>query len=588
MCGDIKKISFLKNWKFLLLAGIMLSCAVLLLCLAAPWSWENIEKLRCLMGRQMNSEVYCYYSNRICLLMVSAAFTALYLTAAALVIRFLPEPMRRKMFPVLREENYSGIAGGLLIYILGLGTVVRLENYVSRSFWCDTLALTDAVMRTPAESLLSGPLPNMQSAPPGYLLLFKMLGETFGYTELIAGLPSCAAGIISLFLLYRLMKSQFGRETVLVMLFLFAVNPSHVYYSSEIKQYSFDVLFTILMLDYTLKLLRDRSARMIAKAAAAGIAAVLFSHAMFFVIPPLGAILFFHCLAVDRSCFFRISALNLVWAAAVLAGAVHALHVMPPGMYIWHQKYFAPIPHNWETAGWYWNIFRNIFCYPNGLTFPVPILNLIPFSLLLAGMIRLWKKNRPVFCAALLPLLLLLAASMLRHYPVECRDNVIFSRLILFTLPLTYFVFAAGLDWMHDRWKILFYIPAAFCAGSALLLFTTSFPIQWNLKPLCRILTANYSPGDKIYTSVTARWAIRIYSFPNPPPHSDFPVTGPDASIEWHADDAAVLFPKPGRYWIFLSLISNGEKMKDHLEKIGTLAAWHESGGILYRLDKKQ
>ena len=109
-----------------------------------------------------------------------------------------------------------------MIFIFSLGIFLRLENYVTLNFWNDTLALTDALMRTPFHSLLAAPLPNMQAGPSGFLLLTKISGEIWGYRELALGFPSLAAGMISLYLFYRLIKSHFQTGTVLVMMFLFS------------------------------------------------------------------------------------------------------------------------------------------------------------------------------------------------------------------------------------------------------------------------------------------------------------------------------------------------------------------------------
>ena len=582
------KSDFLLNWKLLLASGFFLFAVTAILFAVRPWTWENIERLRHFMHRDMNSEVYYYYFCKIRTLLSLAAAASLGLIVSALAIRFVPRPLRSKIFPVLADEKYSGYRGGLLIFIMALGILVRLENYLFHHFWCDTLALTDALLSTPFSTLLTSTLPNMQSAPPGFLLLSKLLGEIFGYHELALGFPSLTAGIVTLFLFYRLLKSYYSPDVVLVMMFLFAFNPAQIFYSGEFKQYMFDVLFTILLLDFAFRALSDHSRSQMVKTCLAGVAAVFFSHAAFFVIPPLGAMLFFHSIsAKDKKYMVRTVILNLVWVIVLLGSALYALHIMPKGMYVWHKPYFAPMPRDRETVLWYWRLFQNLFCYPLGLSFPGIFLNIIPFAVILTGMVRMWKRNRWVFIGSAGPLVLLLTASLLKQYPIESHLNTMFSRLILFIVPLVFFIFAAGLEYLYDGRKKYFYGIVFFSIGIVMLLFTATFTIRWNIRPLYLQLKSGIAPGDKIYTTPTSKWFIHIFAQSDPLPRlQDFPISEFEASERLHHMVTDVLFPEAGRYWIFLSQVAHGEILKTYLEKIGKVQVWSESGGMLYRLDK--
>lgn len=584
-----EKSSIKFSWKVLLVSGCALLSLMAIVILMNPWTWENIEKLRHYMHRDMNAEVYYYYFCKIRTLFSLAVFAALYLIAAALTARFVPLSKRLKILSVPADEKFFGFPGGSLIFIFSLGIFLRLENYMFHTFWCDTLSLADALMQTPFRSLFTAPLPNMQSAPPGFLLAAKILGETFGYRELVLGLPSLAAGVASLFCFYRLMKSHFQAGVVLVMLFLFAFNPAQIFYSGEFKQYSCDVFFSILMLDLGLKLLRDHSRGLVIRAALAGIAAVLFSHASFFVIPPLGAMLFFYSLSSrEKSYEIRMVILNLVWALVLLGDSIYTLHVMPKGMYVYHNSFFAPVPRDRESFLWYWKLFQNLFCHLHGLSFPVFLLNIVPFTVILTGMVQLWKKCRWTFLGAVFPLVLLFISSLLKYYPIESHDNAIYSRLILFTTPIIYFIFAAGLEWLYSGRKKLFYGIAIFSVGTAFVLFLKTFTVRWNVKPLYRQLTSGIASGDRLYASMSGICFIHIFSdaAKSLPCPRHFSIIDDHQKIVWHEGDADAFFPVRGRYWLFLSFVSNGEMLKEHLEKIGKVQVWSEAGGILFRLDK--
>ena len=75
--------------------------------------------------------------------------------------------------------------------------------------------------------------------PPPYYVLIWLWSRIVGHSEFMLRLPSLAFGMLSLYLLYRLVKVAGLSESVaLIAALLCAVTPSAIYYSTELRSYS--------------------------------------------------------------------------------------------------------------------------------------------------------------------------------------------------------------------------------------------------------------------------------------------------------------------------------------------------------------
>ena len=95
---------------------------------------------------------------------------------------------------------------------------------------------------------LTSPLDYNQGAPIGFLLLVKASTELFGRSEYALRLVPFIFGIVSVLLFYRVARDFIVPSAVPLAVALFAILPPLVYYSSEVKQYSGDVMATLLLL----------------------------------------------------------------------------------------------------------------------------------------------------------------------------------------------------------------------------------------------------------------------------------------------------------------------------------------------------
>ena len=169
-------------------------------------------------------------------------------------------------------------ADRLASLLIAFGLVLRIGRYLQdRSLWLDETYLALNLMSR-SYSGLTGSLDFEQGAPIGFLALEKFAISALGDSERSFRLFPLLAGLASLVLFWRLALRFLDRRSALLALALFAILEPFVYYSSETKQYSFDVLVALgifLLFDHALS--SDRLG-WLAALFVVGIAAPVFSH----------------------------------------------------------------------------------------------------------------------------------------------------------------------------------------------------------------------------------------------------------------------------------------------------------------------
>jgi hypothetical protein len=142
------------------------------------------------------------------------------------------------MTPRPDDRTRAWLAG-----IVVLAALLRLLHLGYQSLWVDEmLTLTVATPKPgyPIWQLLRhnvhGPLHTF------VVFLFRQLGEGDGWLRL----PSAAAGVATVPLAFAWLRPRFGDRVALWCALLLAVNPLHIYYSQELRNYAFAVCFVLL------------------------------------------------------------------------------------------------------------------------------------------------------------------------------------------------------------------------------------------------------------------------------------------------------------------------------------------------------
>ena len=112
-----------------------------------------------------------------------------------------------------------------------------------RNFWTDEawVALA-ATQPTPAEVLQEG-----KSTPPLYLLTVWGMVQVLGKSEVVLRLTSCLLGLGTLLLFWPLAQALLPPWRALTAFALASVSTRLVYFSKELKQYSADIFFAVLV-----------------------------------------------------------------------------------------------------------------------------------------------------------------------------------------------------------------------------------------------------------------------------------------------------------------------------------------------------
>jgi hypothetical protein len=414
----------------------------------------------------------------------------------------------------LRRRLYSPafLTPLALALIAALAVVFRLSDLAVRDLWTDEAWVALAALKaTPGAALAAG-----QSTPPLYLLSIWTAAQFLGGQEWVLRSLSFAFGVGALLILWLLARRLTSRSVSLLALAAAAVSPVLVYYSKELKQYSGDAFFAVLVF-YLAERLRAGGGRGAwAALAAAGVVGLGFSHTLIFCLPAVGLILWLS-LPGARG---RLALLGGLWVLAF--GAFYFLffrHGMDPELVgYWAQDYpdFSGL---WPFGLWLGSALHRYFWYflgEWGVIWGPP--------LVLAGGYALWRAGSGralVFFGG--PILLALGAAALHRYPFMAHYGG--NRLMLFTAPLLYLVAAVGLMSILTRfWDKRQRVLALALAGLLLLALNPRELIKENLypannreeiQPLVAHLQSQLQPQDWVYVYYFAVSPFKYY-FPSP------------------------------------------------------------------------
>ena len=140
----------------------------------------------------------------------------------------------------------------LPVCILFLAVILRLNNINSYAPWGDECySILISQTHLPFLNLFNDP-----GNPPFYFLvlrIFQYFSETILNFRLLSVFFSVFAGIF----LFIFLKKNYSLKLANVVLFLYSINLPIIYFSQEIRSYSLQVLFAVLFLMLTFKILKE-------------------------------------------------------------------------------------------------------------------------------------------------------------------------------------------------------------------------------------------------------------------------------------------------------------------------------------------
>ncbi|MCF8056809.1 MAG: hypothetical protein K9K37_09230 [Desulfocapsa sp.] len=439
------------------------------------------------------------------------------------------------MFPLLKvqkgaicqDESCGPFAEKASWIILGIGLVAglvfRLRMYLQdRSFWLDTANLANNIVEKDYQALW-GLLDGDQSAPVGFLLVSKLVGSFFGYSELSLTFPAFLFGTGALILFLFLAIAVLGRCVAPLAFIPFAVCSTAVYYSGEFKQYSADLFFSVLILFVAHRVLRKRFSRSgIIAFGIVGLLSVWFSHTAIFMLSGTGLALFLNALKeAGLKAVLPVTLAGTVIFAHFIA--LYLFQIRPAtveSMYSYWSMGFAPVvPLSPETIDWWSRTMIGYVTYPLGFHGYG-----VWFSLtaLLFGVVYVGSFMRSILGLLLFPVVLLVLFSIFHLYPIATGDHDIHSRLLLFTIPIAFLLIAVGINGFARLFPRPLLVTAIL--GGLLIYSPINHMLPWprfmrqEMKPLVAYLYQYLSAEDSVYVYDRAVPAFCFYTRGKPVP----------------------------------------------------------------------
>lgn len=132
-----------------------------------------------------------------------------------------------------------------LVLILVGGAVLRLTRLGYQSEWNDE-ALSVDIAKSTAVQVITNQFHSRH--PPGYYLLLHYWQAILGDSDFALRLLSAIAGILGVVVMYWVGKTLFSQKTGLWAAAITAIMPYHLFYSQEIRSYSWLFLLSAVMM----------------------------------------------------------------------------------------------------------------------------------------------------------------------------------------------------------------------------------------------------------------------------------------------------------------------------------------------------
>jgi hypothetical protein len=388
------------------------------------------------------------------------------------------------------------------------GIALRVRQYAANgSLWIDELALAHNLDERSLRSLLTEPLDRNQVAPRGFLLVEKLVnGVSHSDLALRAFAFACSAAALVLF--WRLAARLLFAPAAFVAVALLATARPVIYYGIQLKQYSCDLLASVILIDLGIRLQdRDASRRLRVAAAIAGAVLVWFAQASVLILAAIGLVLTVRSLRDGT--WRRLLPVVTIWALAAAAATIAGLESMTPQTRAYMHEFWAdgfmPLPLRAAVkAFWPWQPLAGLFARSLLYVWPAVFV-----AIAVAGLVVLCCRFRWGI-VAVAPILMTAAAAAAQQYPFR-------ERLILFLLPNIFLGVGALLAWITAHWRRA-RLPAAWLLAAAVLVPATLTAISKpppylteNTKALLVALKPRLQPRDRLYVYYGASSSMAYY-----------------------------------------------------------------------------
>ncbi|MCC5929838.1 MAG: glycosyltransferase family 39 protein [Cyclobacteriaceae bacterium] len=489
----------------------------------------------------------------------------------------------------LQEFALSNKFHYLLIVI---GVILRLRQYLfNRDFWVDEAMLATNLENRGFIDLLK-PLDFIQIAPMGFLYLQKITIELFGYDERIYRLWPLLFGILSMFFFYKLLQKLANPVVTTISLAIFVFSYKLIYYSSELKQYSLElmvaIIFYFLILD---EKITQFSSKRLLWIGLYGAIAVWFSFSIVFVMVTVGLWILFELIRQKQfSVWYRYLPMGLMWLVSfVIYYFTIIIHYKENQLlqirYWTIENKWMPL--NFTTSSdflWFFDVLGEYFIHVAGAW---NVEALYAFFILFACVFYIFHKQyHHLVFIIIIPLFMLLSA--LKVIPFA-------GRVLLFTSAGSIILLVSGLYFLsdvRDRFKKpIFILLVSLVLFQPFMISAFQFirpNVEEEIKPTLEYVIKFAKPDDVLYVSYFSTPTFDYYLKDFPELNQYKIVYGEDVPRRYLISDNDLhSIDGNSRVWI-ISVNDDNHKLAEILQVYGEeINRYNYRGGRVFLFDFK-
>jgi 4-amino-4-deoxy-L-arabinose transferase-like glycosyltransferase len=342
--------------------------------------------------------------------------------------------------------------------LIGIGIALRLYHFIdNRSLWNDEIYLATSLIRMNFLELATGPLDYQQKAPIGFLWLVRLSVLLFGKAEMALRLVPLLSGIASLLFFMPVSRYFLKPLGAMLAMGILALAPALIYHAVEIKQYSTELLATMVSLYLYTRYSNRFNLSSLLLWGIWGAIIFWFSFTAVFVLGGIATgLVLFYLLQKDWHRLFYSSIPFSLWLLSF--GLVFYLFISEQTDANWLVEWFRKrggfLPHNASVAEVGRWLFQALYAF---LKYPMSVLwnayqiqsvrqPVLRFFLQMAplfflcwtmGYVSYFRSDKKDFLVLLLPFVLTIIAATLEKYPL-------FDRLLVFLAPIPLILIAQG------------------------------------------------------------------------------------------------------------------------------------------------
>lgn len=443
----------------------------------------------------------------------------------------IPGEVKKETF--LKPRKPSEKVQFFLYTILIFGILFRLFHFFhNRSLWLDEIYVSLNLISANFQQLASPLLEYQQKAPVGFLWMVKCAVLLFGDDEQALRLIPLLCGIAALICLIPVSRYWLKPAGQLAAIGMMAFAPPLIYHSVEVKQYSMELLATVICLWLYIRFYKERGHQSRLLWGASGALILWFSYSSVFILTGIGSAV---CLSLiikkDWKSLFQMCVPFSMWfgSFAIHYVLITSKQVDHQWLLYWFRHYqsFMPLP-AWspDTIKWLVRHLYTMLDYPLGLLWNfntsdstalrvIMKMSIIPIALTFTGIYAFLQTDKPALILLTLPLVLTLTASAMERYPF-------FERLLVFISPLIILLIAKGCDKAIKslpalrRWKLIIPVllmTGGFAASAAQVINPDTFGRYKKSykKEALLYIDKNFQEGDLVYLYWNMNYGYRYY-----------------------------------------------------------------------------